>query len=130
MTRLFVYILLVLFLLMGCSSVYTGRHLPSPGKSHVYGAPRIISVSDKLTVHLYDSLSSLRAAYMYQGGDTGKIRKVVGFYSESNNTIHCLKWDYYSCGHELFHALQYKGDNALLVEKGYEHFKENNYTSP
>jgi hypothetical protein len=65
---------------------------------------------------------------MYQGGDAVKINNISGFYSESNNAIHCLKWDFYSCGHELFHALQFKGAPTLLVDKGYEHFDGSNYT--
>jgi hypothetical protein len=92
--------------------------------------PQVIDVDKKLTIYLYDSLPALRAAYMYQGGNTRKIRKVVGFYSERNNTIHCLKWDFYTCGHELYHALQYKGEPQLLVDKEHKHFEDNNYTMP
>lgn len=80
-----------------------------------------------LKVHLYDSINELRSAYMYHSGDAEKIKRVLGFYSENDNTIHCLKWDFYTCGHELFHALQYKGDAPLVVEEGYEHFKDHNY---
>ncbi len=92
-------------------------------------SPQVINVKDNLTVHLYDSLTTLRAAYMYQGGDAGNINKLLGFYSETENSIHCLKWDFTTCGHELFHALQFKGSPILVVDKGYEHFEGSNYTS-
>ena len=62
--------------------------------AHTAGAPQVIDVKENLTVHLYDSLTTLRAAYMYQGGDAGKINEVLGFYSETGNSIHCLKWDF------------------------------------
>ena len=97
--------------------------------AHNAGSPQAINVKENLTVHLYDSLTTLRAAYMYQGGDAGKINKVLGFYSETENSIHCLKWDFSTCGHELFHALQFKGSPTLLVDKGYEHFDGSTYTS-
>jgi hypothetical protein len=113
-------ILLILFLLPGCAS--TSRH-------EAVKIPQIITLEKGLKVHLYDSIKELQATYMYHNGDAEKIKKVLGFYSESDNTIHCLKWDFYTCGHELYHALQYKGNSPLLVEKGYEHFKEHNYAS-
>ncbi len=94
------------------------------------GSPQVISISEEVTVHLYSSFKELRSAYLYRGGDISKFKRLKGFYSDKDNSIHCLKWDFYSCGHELFHALQYKGDTMLVVEKGYEHFNENNYTSP
>jgi len=88
-----------------------------------------ISIKAQLTVHLYTSMPELRREYMNRGGEQKLMNRVKGFYSDRDNSIHCVKWDYYTCGHELFHALQYKGDKTLLTEKGYEHFKENNYTS-
>ncbi len=97
--------------------------------AHTNYAPQVITVKEKLTVHLYSSLDDIRAAYMYAGGNPVKMKRVKGFYSDQKNSLHCLKWDYYTCGHELFHALQYKGKDKLIAEKGYEHFKESNYTS-
>jgi hypothetical protein len=97
--------------------------------AHTTDTPQIISVKNDLTVHLHESVTTLRAAYMYQGGDTAIINKILGFYSENENSIHCLKWDFNTCGHELFHALQFKGSPTLLVDKGYEHFNGSTYTS-
>ncbi len=99
------------------------------GCATTQGTPQVISMDEKLTVHLYDSATALRAAYMYQGGDLQKFERVLGFYSNRDNSIHCLKWDFYTCGHELFHALQHKGDTHLIVEKGFEHFGEEDYAS-
>lgn len=110
-----------------CLIVFTG--CATSGSSFVTGSPQVIDVKNDLTVHLYDSLTTLRAAYMYQGGDASKINRVLGFYSEEGNSIHCLKWDFNSCGHELFHALQFKGSPTLMVDKGYEHFDGSTYTS-
>lgn len=112
--------LLILFMLQGCAST-SGREAAK--------IPQIITLEKGVRVHLYDSKEELQAAYMYHNGDVEKIKRVLGFYSESDNTIHCLKWDFYTCGHELYHALQYEGDSPLLVEKGHEHFKEHNYAS-
>jgi hypothetical protein len=115
-----ILISIIIIFMSGCAST---------SKQETVGIPQIITVEKELKVHLYDSVTSLRTAYMYNGGDADKIKRVLGFYSERDNTIHCLKWDFYTCGHELFHVLQYKGDSPLLVEKGYEHFKEHNYAS-
>ena len=87
-----------------------------------------IGITAKLTVHLYDSLDDLQAAYLYRNGDQKIKEKVKGFYSDGDNSIHCLKGDFYTCGHELYHVLQYKGDRTLLMGKEFEHFRENNYT--
>ncbi len=111
--------MLAILLLSGCSTVRTAQ---------VSETPQVIGVSEELTVHLYNSVDELRAAYMYQGGDIRKKDRVIGFYTEGVNTIHCLKWDFYTCGHELHHALQFNGAPTLLVDKGYEHFEGKNYT--
>ncbi len=118
---LFITALLLLFLVNGCTSIN--------GKLSA-GSPQTIKVDEALSVQVYTSLKELRSAYLYRGGDIAKFKRLKGFYSKRDNTIHCLKWDYYTCGHELFHVLQYKGSSSLIVEKGYEHFKENYYTSP
>lgn len=89
----------------------------------------VIAIKAELTVHLYDSFPEMRNVYVNRGGKQDIMHKVKGFYSDRDNSIHCVKWDFTTCGHELFHALQYKGDQTLLAGKGYEHFKENNYTS-
>ncbi len=112
---------LLLFFVNGCASI--NGELSA-------GSPQTIKVDEALSVQIYTSLKELRSAYLYRGGDVSKFKRLKGFYSKRDNTIHCLKWDYYTCGHELFHVLQYKGDTSLIVEKGYEHFKENYYTSP
>lgn len=117
---LFIFILLLFLFLNGCASI---------GHTLSAGSPQTIGVSEKLNVHLYSSFKELRSAYLYRGGDIVKFKRLKGFYSKKDNSIHCLKWDFYSCGHELYHALQYKGDTDLYVEKGHNHFKENNYTS-
>jgi len=117
---LVVFSSLILALLSGCATTES---------AHSHYTPQVITVQENLTVHLYNSFDDLRAAYMYAGGDPGKMKRVKGFYSDRKNSLHCLKWDYYTCGHELFHALQYKGNDKLVAEEGYEHFKERNYTS-
>lgn len=118
--RLTIFALLILFSSFGCATTEISHH---------GFTPQTITIENKLTVKLYNSLTELRSAYMFSGGDPAKIRKVTGFYSDQNNSIHCLKWDFYTCGHELFHVLQYRGESTLLVEKGFEHFQEKNYTS-
>jgi hypothetical protein len=120
LSKLVILSSLILALLSGCASTKP---------AHTNYAPQVITVKEKLTVHLYSSLDDMRTAYMYAGGDPRKMKRVKGFYSDRKNSLHCLKWDYYTCGHELFHALQYKGNDKLVAEKGYEHFKERNYTS-
>ncbi len=120
MTKLIAASVICLLFISGCATTQV---------THTSGLPQVIDVKDNLTVHLYDSLPTLRAAYMYQGGDAVKINKVLGFYSETENSIHCLKWDFDTCGHELFHALQFKGYPTLMVDKGYEHFDGSTYTS-
>lgn len=117
---LVIFCSLILALLSACATTKP---------AHTNYAPQVITVKEKLTVHLYSSFDDLRAAYMYAGGDPVKMKRVKGFYSDRKNSLHCLKWDYYTCGHELFHALQYKGNDKLVAEKGYEHFNERNYTS-
>jgi hypothetical protein len=114
------FLLLAYLILTGCATT---------GPGHSLYKPQIITVEEKLTVHLYNSLDELRAAYLFSGGDISKGKRVKGFYSDRTNTLHCLKWDFYTCGHELFHALQYKGDKTLYVESGYEHFKGTSYAS-
>jgi len=113
--------LLAIFLsLTGCATMQAeNRH----------AVPQVITVEKGLTVHTYNDFAEMRKAYMYRGGNPAIMNRVKGFYSDTDNSIHCLKWDFYTCGHELFHALQYKGDKTLFVEKGYEHFKGYNYTS-
>jgi hypothetical protein len=118
---LFIFILLSFLFLNGCASI---------GHSRSAGSPQTIGVSEKLDVHLYSSLKEMRSAYLYRGGDIVKFKRLKGFYSPEDNSIHCMKWDFYTCGHELYHALQYKGDTDLIVEQGHNHFKEHNYTSP
>ena len=117
------------FILLSAICLLFAAGCASTEKPHVTGSPQLIDVKNNLRVRLYDSLSTLRAAYMFQRGDVDKINRVLGFYSDSDNTIHCLKWDFNTCGHELFHALQFKGSPTLLVDKGHEHFDRNNYTS-
>lgn len=118
-THSFLFIILTLLFLSGCAT--TGIHSDLTSQ--------VISVEKDLKVHLYTSIEEMRAAYMYAGGDPGKMKRVKGFYSDRNNTIHCMKWDYYTCGHELFHVLQYKGDHTLIAEKGYEHFEGTDFAS-
>jgi len=115
-----IIIVLSLLPLSGCATI---------GTTHTELVPQEISVEKDLKVKLYTSIEELREAYMYTGGDLGKLKRVKGFYSDLNNTIHCMKWDYYTCGHELFHVLQYKGDHSLIAEKGYEHFKGTDFAS-
>lgn len=116
----FVFIVLSILLLSGCAATRA---------SHSGLVQQEITVEKGLKVTLYTSIEELREAYMYAGGDIGKVKRVKGFYSDLTNTIHCMKWDYYTCGHELFHVLQYKGDHALIAEKGYEHFKGTDFAS-
>lgn len=94
----------------------------------VAGEIETIGIKTELTVHLYGSFSELHKAYMQRGGEERVMKRVKGFYSDRDNSIHCVKWDFYTCGHELFHALQYKGDRSLIVEKDFQHFRENTYT--
>lgn len=117
---LFITIIILFLSLTGCASLRTSA------KTVV---PQDIGISEQLNVHLYSSLEEIREVYLYRGGYRSKAKTLRGFYSKKDNSIHCLKWDFYTCGHELFHVLQYKGDKTLLVENGYEHFKENNYAS-
>ena len=113
--------------ILAISLVFTGCATMQSENSHAI--PQVITVEKGLTVHTYNDFEEMRKAYMYSGGNPSIMKYVKGFYSDRDNSIHCLKWDFYTCGHELFHALQYKGDKTLFVEKGYEHFKGLNYTS-
>lgn len=117
-----------IFMLIAISMIaFTG--CATTGTSQTQLTSQVITVKENLVVHLYNSLTELQAAYLYNGGDISIAKRVKGFYSDRNNSMHCMKWDFYTCGHELFHALQYKGDTTLFVEQGYEHFKEHNYAS-
>ena len=31
--------------------------------------------------------------------DPEKLGRVKGFYTKQDNSVHCLKWDFYTCGH-------------------------------
>jgi hypothetical protein len=115
-----IFVVLSVLLLSGCATT---------GASKSDLIPQEITIEKGLKVKLYTSTEELREAYMYAGGDLGKVKRVKGFYSDLTNTIHCMKWDHYTCGHELFHVLQYKGDHALIAEKGYEHFKGTDFAS-
>ena len=119
MNRFFVHRFFCLFIL---TVMFTG--IASAGKTEKIG------IKAKLTVHLYDSVTELHDAYVNRGGDQKIMKKIKGFYSDRDNSIHCIKWDFYTCGHELYHALQYKGDRPIFVEKDFKHFKENNYAGP
>lgn len=109
-----------LFILTGCATT---------GASKTSTIPQTINIEERLTVYLYDSLPPLRTAYMYNGGDPEKLGRVKGFYTKQDNSVHCLKWDFYTCGHEMFHALQFKGDVPLIAEEGHGHFEGYAYTS-
>ncbi|MDH4028222.1 MAG: hypothetical protein OEU95_05285, partial [Nitrospirota bacterium] len=63
------------------------------------GGTEEIGIKAKLTVHLYTSMSELRREYVERGGEQKLMHRVKGFYSDRDNSIHCVKWDYYTCGH-------------------------------
>ncbi len=117
--RLFLFFSLIIIILTGCAST---------GKTNAH-ITEIMTVENDLNVHLYNDINKMRASYMYQGGDIGKVKRLKGFYSEKSNTIHCLKWDFYTCGHELFHALQYKASPTLASDDDHEHFSGQHYTN-
>ena len=117
---LMVFSLLIVFF-TGCASL-------SPLRSTVI--PQVITVDEKITVYLYDSLTPLNEAYVKWGGEIDDNSRVKGFYLKTDNSLHCLNWDFYTCGHELFHVLQYKGNTPLIIaDDRYEHFEGNNFAS-
>ena len=117
--RLFLFFSLIIIILTGCAST---------GKTNA-NITEIMTVEKDLGVHLYNDIDKMRAAYMYQGGDIRKVNRLKGFYSEQSNAIHCMKWDFNTCGHELFHALQYKASPTLAAGEDHEHFKGRHYTN-
>jgi hypothetical protein len=119
LVRSFLFFSLITIILSSCAST---------GKTNS-GMTEVMTVDHELSVHLYNDIEKMRAAYMYQGGDIRKAKRLKGFYAEKSNTIHCMKWDFHTCGHELYHALQYKASPALLADDDREHFKGRHYTN-
>ena len=74
-----------------------------------------------VTIHLYVSEKSLNVAYMERVGIfsfDGRARRLRGFTSKDG--LHCVKWEFEICGHELYHVLQNTGK---LKADGNPHFK-------
>ena len=70
--------------------------------------------------YLYTEKSKLDAAWHnYNGGD----RDVGGFYSPADNSIHAMKWDFCTIGHEVSHGMKNNGFPKLIVEDKFDHFK-------
>ncbi len=82
-------------------------------------SPQTIDIA--VTVHLYESEEALNEAYTEQGGVfswDGKMKRLRGFTNKDG--LHCVKWDFEICGHELFHVLENTGE---LKADGNSHFK-------
>lgn len=67
--------------------------------------------------NLYTNKIKLDAAYRAKKGSKDSIE---GFYETKDNSIHVMKWDFETLGHEVYHGL--KG-NGLIIENGFEHWR-------
>lgn len=104
-------IIIVLWLSLGCA--------------HVYLPPEKIIIDVPVEVYLYDSVADLRDACMVEGWNAD-CSILLGIYRNNNkqglHSLHCIKWDFESCGHELYHALQRTGTPTLSAD-GRNHFE-------
>ena len=69
------------------------------------------------TYNLYTNKTELDTSYANKGG---KKDNIEAFYITFNKSIHVMKWDFYSLGHEVYHGL---AKNGLIIEDDFEHFK-------
>ena len=100
---------LVLYLIIGL--IFTGcAFTPKPTE---------VIFLENIEVHLYTSISDLQEKCVGGYGNEEECYGRRGFYT--NGTIHCPKWDFWICGHELFHALQRRGV-PMLEPDGNKHF--------
>lgn len=76
---------------------------------------------NNVKIRLYASFDDLQKEYKLLSGEDDK---VLGFYNVQENKIHCIKWDFTICGHELYHALFYKGNPKLKVHKKFHHYSQ------
>ena len=67
--------------------------------------------------NLYTNRIELDAAYRMR---QGKKDNMKAFYHIKDNSIHVMKWDFESLGHEVYHGLEGEG---LIIESGFEHFR-------
>lgn len=74
------------------------------------------------TFYLYTDKGKLDAEWYNSGGlDVySNDRRLNGFYRYQDNSIHAMKWDFETIGHELYHGLQRNGLNS----DGFIHFNK------
>jgi hypothetical protein len=70
--------------------------------------------------YLYTEKSKLDAAWHNYGNE---YKKIDGFYAPIDNSVHAMKWDFDTIGHEVSHGMAYKGSPRLIVEDRFDHFK-------
>lgn len=70
--------------------------------------------------NLYTEKYKLEAAWHNYGGVSNS---PDGFYSSKDNSIHAMKWDFNTIGHEVSHGMKNKGFPELIVEDRFDHFK-------
>ena len=92
------------------------------GCAHVVEEPEVI-ILEEVEVHLYDNVLDLQERCIGKYGSEEACLSKLGFYSRKDNTLHCVKWDFETCGHELFHALQRHGI-PMLDPNNHEHFDD------
>jgi hypothetical protein len=72
------------------------------------------------TFHLYTDRGKLDAEWHNSGGPENHREGLwpEGFYRSRDNSIHVMKWDFETMGHEVYHGLKREG----LKTDGFIHF--------
>ena len=63
---------------------------------------KIVFNKQPLNIIFYKDTRHLRKKYLKLGGIYPRVK---GFYNKKTRTIHCMEKDYYTLGHEFYHAL-------------------------
>lgn len=102
-------VIIVLWLSLGCA--------------HVYLPPEKMTIDTPVDVYLYDSVVDLRDVCTAErwNVDCGMLLGVYRNDKQGLHDLHCIKWDFESCGHEFYHVLQ-RTANPTLNADGRNHF--------
>ena len=94
--------ILIMLLLQGCQPL----------------TPQIIK--DCNTYYLYTDSAELWKASREAGANW---QRFGAFHNPSDDSVHAMKWDLTTIGHEVSHGMAYKGSPVLIVEDRFDHFK-------
>lgn len=94
---------LAMWLLTGCGGTVTSQTIKWSG-----------------TIHLHKDPDTMNNYCNHLGPRIGRVK---GCYDPKTNSIHTTKWDDSNMGHEMWHALSYRGEPRLIVDEGHDHFK-------